>query len=103
MKKLSLTTLLFALLLTVGCTSQPKNQPQMALDMKTVNEYNAKVASGNTVPPSQRNKAQKEVDYPLNASDSRPRAQTTRVSQPNIAIVPSFGYYHHSGRYWRYW
>lgn len=102
MKK-SYAALLLSTLFIAACSSQPKNQPELPLDMKTVAEYNSKVSSGNTVPAAQRNKQHKEVDYPLNASDSRnSRPLTGRTARPSIAVVPSFGYYH-GYRHWHHW
>ncbi|WP_439241253.1 hypothetical protein [Lonepinella sp. BR2474] len=82
--------------LTACSSHPPMGQPQAPLDMKTVESYNQKVYSGNTVPANQKVQ-QAPVNMPLNASDSQPKNTTTRRSTFPVVLMPSVGY--HYGRY----
>ncbi|WP_386691191.1 MULTISPECIES: hypothetical protein [unclassified Lonepinella] len=86
---------ILASILLTACTSHPEvGQPQAPLDMASVNAYNTKVYSGDTVPANQKVK-QPPVNMPLNASDSQPKT-TTKTTTP-VVLMPSIGY--HYGRY----
>ncbi|AKD38013.1 hypothetical protein I926_03425 [Pasteurella multocida subsp. multocida OH4807] len=89
MKKL---IVLSAGILLIGCTQQmPQGNVQM--DMKTLQEYNQRVSSGNTVPADQKQAYSKEVDHELNASDSRPKVQTRTIYRPTpMMFLPSVSY-----------
>ena len=74
-----------------ACSSQPEQTGGGVYDMKAVQEYNARVTSGNTVTQAQKNK--------LNASDNKVKIQV-RSSLPVIPVVPSVGY-HYNYHYFR--
>lgn len=83
----------------VACSSQPEQTGNGVYDMKSVQEYNARVTSGNTVTDIQKEKVASQVDtnLKLNASDNKVRTRV-RSSLPVIPVVPSVGYhynYHH--------
>lgn len=90
--KLIFSILLLALL--NACSSQPVQQATH-FDMQAVNEYDAKVSSGNTVPANQR-KAPQVVDNPVNQSDYRIKEMRNR---PNVVLIPTisygYGHWHH--------
>ena len=65
--------------------------------MQTVNEYNHKVYSGNTVPREQRTKNPKAMEIPLNSSDYEAKAKVIEHAKPRIILAPSIGYYHRYG------
>ncbi|MCU0107272.1 hypothetical protein E5343_08955 [Rodentibacter caecimuris] len=96
MKKLLITC---PILFLVACSSQQVVQQDTGIyDMKTVQEYQARVASGNTVTAEQKAKAAKDISDPIkmNASDSRQRV----IYQRTPVVVPSIGFgyyrgYHH--------
>ncbi|MDO5054518.1 hypothetical protein ACFSAV_10640 [Pasteurella oralis] len=91
MKKL---VLLFAIVLLVGC-AQKAEQTNVQMDLKTLEQYNQRVKSGDTVPVSKKQAYSKEVEYPLNASDNRPKAESRpRYQQPSVVLVPSIGYHY---------
>lgn len=80
--------------LCVACSSSVENHPQAPLDMQTVQEYNSKVYSGNTVPKEQRVTTPKRVDNPLNESDKYPRViQGQARIQPHIGVGVGIGRY----------
>lgn len=83
-------------MLLVAC-STPPNQPKAPLDMQSVQEYNAKVYSGNTVPLAERMKSPKQVDIPVNQSDQQSRKSPVMRVNPNIAVGVGYGrgYCHH--------
>ncbi|WP_293731039.1 hypothetical protein [uncultured Actinobacillus sp.] len=85
---------LFSIL--TACTT-PQNQPKAPLDMQAVQEYNAKVYSGNTVPLAERMKSPKQVDTPVNQSDQQSRKSPVMRVNPNIAVGVGYGrgYCHH--------
>lgn len=74
MKKLLLSTLVL-----LSACSAPSQQSSVPLDMKTVQEYQQKIRSGNTVNPTA-----KEDDKDLNHSD---RVLKVKV-YPQRAIYP---------------
>ena len=81
--------------LLVACSSD--NKPDSGIyDMKTVQEYNARVQSGNTVVASQKARVSKQEETPLkmNASDEKAKV---RIISPTLPVVPAVGvgYYHH--------
>ena len=95
----SVVLIAFAVLGLSACSSQSEQTGGGVYDMKAVQEYNARVTSGNTVTQAQKDKVASQVDtnLKLNASDNKVR---TRVisSLPVIPVVPSVGYhynYHH--------
>ena len=93
---LGLTALLSA------CSTQEQSR-SAPLDLQTVQAYNNKVYSGNTVPANQRKPTQTAVDIPLNQSDYQPKVTVTQPVQPRIILAPSIGYHHgYYGSYWYY-
>lgn len=91
MKKL-LTAL--PVLFLAACSSQQPQPDTGIYDMKTVQEYQAQVASGRTVTAEQKARAARDIDDPIkmNASDNGSKVKYQRAP---VAIVPSvgFGYY----------
>ena len=93
----------------LSACSAPEQTRTAPLDMQTVNEYNHKVYSGNTVPPEQSTKNPKAVEIPLNASDYEAKAKVIEHAKPRLILAPSIGYYHRYGYrgyhhgYWDYW
>ena len=93
----------------LSACSAPEQTRTAPLDMQTVNEYNNKVYSSNTVPREQRTKNPKTVEIPLNSSDYEPKAKVMEQAKPRIILAPSIGYYHRYGYrgyhhgYWDYW
>ncbi|WP_135709310.1 hypothetical protein [Actinobacillus porcinus] len=89
--------ILIALLSVLTACTTPKNQPQAPLDMQAVQEYNAKVYSGNTVPLAERMKSPKQVDNPVNQSDKQSSKNPVTRVNPNIAVGVGYGhgYCHH--------
>lgn len=97
MKKL-LTAL--SVLSLAACSSQ--QQDNGIYDMKTVQEYRAQVASGNTVSVAQKAKAAAQIEDPIkmNASDNRLKETYQRVP---VAVVPSAGVGYYRGYHHYYW
>lgn len=94
----SVVLIAFAVLGLAACSSQSE-QTGGVYDMKAVQEYNARVTSGNTVTQAQKDKVASQVDtnLKLNVSDNQVRTRV-RSSLPVIPVVPSVGYhynYHH--------
>lgn len=85
MKKRILGVLPFVL----AACSTPEQQSTVPMDMKTVQEYQQKVASGNTVNPNDK-------QWDLNASD---RIQKVRVYHHHPRVRPNVGYFHSWGSY----
>lgn len=89
MKSLILVTLT----LTLAACSAPVQQSSVPMDMKTVEEYRQRVATGNTVSVTQ------PQDEELNQSDKRTKVKVYH-HYPHPRIRPSIGYhyggYHHS-------
>lgn len=83
-----------------ACSSATQYQPQAPLDTQAVQEYNAKVYSGNTVPEHQRVKTPKQIETPLNQSDHQPRQSSTVKVNPNIAVGVGYGWGHRHHRHW---
>ena len=100
---------IFCVCFWLSACSAPEQTRTAPLDMQTVNEYNNKVYSGNTVPREQRTKNPKAVEIPLNSSDYEPKVKVMEQSKPRIILAPSIGYYHRYGYrgyhhgYWDYW
>ena len=93
--------ILSAMVLGVAACSSPQSQPSAPLDMKSVEAYNQKVYSGNTVSANEK-KANVEVDTPLNASDNAPKPVVVQpYARPRVVIAPTIGYGYH--RYRHYW
>ncbi|NYA27086.1 hypothetical protein [Haemophilus haemolyticus] len=95
----SVVLIAFAVLGLAACSSQSEQTGGGVYDMKAVQEYNARVTSGNTVTQAQKDKVASQVDtnLKLNASDNKVRTRV-RSSLPVIPVVPSVGYhynYHH--------
>ncbi|WP_114909550.1 hypothetical protein [Haemophilus haemolyticus] len=95
----SVVLIAFAVLGLVACSSQSEQTGGGVYDMKAVQEYNARVTSGNTVTQAQKDKVASQVDtnLKLNVSDNKVRIRV-RSSLPVIPVVPSVGYhynYHH--------
>ena len=66
-----------------------------AYDMNTVQDYNSRVTSGNTVTAREKARVAQRDSIPneVNASDHRPKS--TGYSRYPVAIMPAFGYCHH--------
>lgn len=97
MKKL----LLCALPLAITACSTPVQQSTVPIDMQAVQEYQQRVASGNTVSVQQKQRVAQQVepDEPLNQSDRRPKVrQVQPVIYPSIGV----GYYHGKGHFHRH-
>lgn len=100
---------IFCVCFWLSACSAPEQTLTAPLDMQTVNEYNHKVYSGNTVPAEQRTKNPKTVEIPLNSSDYEQKVKVMEQSKPRIILAPSIGYYHRYGYrgyhhgYWDYW
>lgn len=77
----------------VGC-SLPKQESTVPMDMKTVQEYQQRVASGNTV--SDQNYDESD----LNHSD---KVVKINVYNNYPRVYPSIGYHHGWGRSGMYW
>lgn len=95
----SVVLIAFAVLGLSACSSQSEQTGGGVYDMKAVQEYNARVTSGNTVTQAQKDKVASQVDtnLKLNASDNKVKTRV-RSSLPVIPVVPSVGYhynYHH--------
>lgn len=91
MKKLNIGLLS---LFISACTTSLQDSSQGIYDMKTLQEYNVRVNSGNTVDSAVlKNKmtTQNELPMQLNASDTKPKVETR-----TIPVVPTIGvgYYH---------
>lgn len=65
-----------------------------AYDMNTVQDYNSRVTSGNTVTAREKARVAQRDSVPneVNASDHRPKSTYSRYP---VAIMPAFGYCHH--------
>ncbi|HHF6576758.1 TPA: hypothetical protein ACPP6G_000077 [Haemophilus influenzae] len=85
----------------VGCSSQSEQSSQAIYDMKTVQEYNARVISGNTVTQTQKDKITQQTDtsLKLNQSDNKVKTRTKNVL-PVLPVTPSVGY-HYNYHYFR--
>ncbi|PRM16704.1 hypothetical protein BV002_00148 [Haemophilus influenzae] len=85
----------------VGCSSQSEQPSQVIYDMKTVQEYNARVISGNTVTQTQKDKITQQIDtsLKLNQSDNKVKTRTSSVL-PVLPVIPSVGY-HYNYHYFR--
>lgn len=88
-----------AISLLAAC-SELKQVRTMPLDTNTVETYNAKVSSANTVPVEQRVKNPKQTEMPLNESDYQPKTDL-KYGEPRVILAPSIGYYY--GRHRYYW
>lgn len=64
----------------VGCSSQSEQSSHAIYDMKTVQEYNARVISGNTVTQTQKDKITQQIDtsLKLNQSDNKVKTRTKK-------------------------
>ncbi|WP_150539535.1 hypothetical protein [Actinobacillus vicugnae] len=92
-----------ALSLVVAACATPPQQSSVPLDMKTVAEYQQRVASGNTVSAKQKQRVaqQVEADEPLNQSDKRPKVVRQVVREPVIYPSIGIGYgYHRHRHHW---
>lgn len=77
----------------LAACSSPEQQSSVPMDMKTVQEYQQRVASGNTVNPRA-----KQDEQELNHSDRVKKVEVHHhYHQPRIR--PSIGYYHGFGGY----
>ncbi len=85
----------------VGCSSQSEQTSQVIYDMKTVQEYNARVISGNTVTQTQKDKITQQIDtsLKLNQSDNKVKTRTKSVLSI-LPVTPSVGY-HYNYHYFR--
>ncbi|OOF35702.1 hypothetical protein [Rodentibacter heidelbergensis] len=100
MKKLFITLPAFFLM---ACSAQqPTSQDSGIYDMKTVQEYQAQVASGRTVSAAQKARVANEMDDPIkmNASDS---VQKVKYQRAPVAIVPSVGFGYYRGYHHHHW
>ncbi|OBX79425.1 hypothetical protein [Haemophilus aegyptius] len=89
------------MLCLVGCSSQSEQHSHAVYDMKTVQEYNARAISGNTVTQTQKDKITQQIDtsLKLNQSDNKVKTRTRRVL-PVLPVTPSVGY-HYNYHYFR--
>ena len=89
------------MLCLVGCSSQSEQHSHAVYDMKTVQEYNARVISGNTVTQTQKDKITQQIDtsLKLNQSDNKVKTRTSSVL-PVLPVTPSLGY-HYNYHYFR--
>ncbi|HDR1092235.1 TPA: hypothetical protein QB349_001736 [Pasteurella multocida] len=90
MKKL---ILLLPALFLVGCVAQ-KNVESAQMDLKTLEEYNQRVKSGNTVDPSQKQAYPKEVEHQANLSDTQPKVveRRSRLHPVPLLFLPTVSY-----------
>ncbi|OOF50597.1 hypothetical protein BKK54_05790 [Rodentibacter genomosp. 1] len=97
MKKLFIAV---PVLFLMACSSPQPQQDTGIYDMKTVQEYQAQVASGRTVTAAQKAKVANEIDDPIkmNASDHSSKVKYQRAP---VAIVPSVGFGYYRG--YHYW
>lgn len=91
MQKLLLVTVISGVL--VACSSKAPQINQAPLDKQTVEAYQAKVYSGNTVSKKYQVRDVKPEDNVLNASDSEPKTVIYRERQSRLVVTPSIGYY----------
>lgn len=87
-----------ALAVLTACTAPQEASSiggEAAYDMNAVQDYNARVTSGNTVSAREKAKVAQRDSVPneMNASDHRPKM--TGYSRYPVAIMPAFGYCHH--------
>ncbi len=100
MKKSFITLSVMTLTLLLTACAKQSHQPTMPLDQRTVEEYNRKVQSGNTVPREHRVKNPKPAETPVNQSDKRSgqnkRFGNNTSSRP-VVLTPhiGFGYGYH--------
>ncbi|MGC7560571.1 hypothetical protein [Pasteurella sp. PK-2025] len=88
--------ILFALsfILLFACSAKQPIEP-VVLDHKTLEEYQHKVLTGDTVPAHQKQAYSTAVESPLNASDYQEKKKTDGVmTRPNVVLVPSVGYHY---------
>ncbi|UAY76950.1 hypothetical protein K7G90_001143 [Pasteurella canis] len=86
--------ILFVIALLVGCT-QKFEQTNVQMDLKTLEQYNQRVKSGDTVAASEKQAYSKDIQSPLNASDNRPKVEPRpKYQQPSVILVPSVGYHY---------
>ena len=77
-----------------ACTSPKQVTNNAPLDMQTVNAYQVKVNSGNTVSAKYKVVDPKPTDNVLDASDSTPKMKVYyERRRPSVIVEPSFGYY----------
>ncbi|KNE85853.1 lipoprotein [Aggregatibacter aphrophilus] len=77
-----------------ACTSPKQVTNNAPLDMQTVNAYQVKVNSGNTVSAKYKVVDPKPTDNVLDASDSVPKMKVYyERRRPSVIVEPSFGYY----------
>ena len=88
-----------ALAVLTACTAPQEassiGNGAVAYDMNTVQDYNSRVTSGNTVTAREKARVAQRDSVPneVNASDHRPKS--TGYSRYPVAIMPAFGYCHH--------
>lgn len=98
MKKIIIVGALSAFLM--ACSSKPVQQSNIPLDMQAVQDYQQRVATGNTVD----RKAVKEDNQELNQSDKYPKRvyqQVQPVIYPSIGVGMGYGHYRH--RHYHHW
>lgn len=88
MKKYLLTLIPFVL----AACSTPQQQSTVPMDMQTVQDYQQRVASGNTA-----DKYTKPNEATLNQSDRETKVIVRPVVRPSVGIGYGWGRYHHSG------
>lgn len=97
--KIMKNVILLMLPFAVAACSAPEQQSRIPLDMKTVEAYQQRVTSGNTVSEKQKQRVAQhlEVDEPLNQSDKRPKVIRQVVREPIIypSIGIDYGYHRH--------
>lgn len=72
--------------LAITACSTPVQQSSVPMDMKAVQEYQQRVATGNTVTSSNQSD-----DWELNQSDREPKV---KVYQAHPRVYPTIGYHH---------
>lgn len=77
--------IIFCLIPLLGACSQTVPQSTVPLDMKTVEEYRQRVASGNTVTDKD------EPEEALNQSDKAQKQRAIQVPIHRPRLSPSFG------------
>ena len=86
----SVVLIAFAVLGLSACSSQSEQTGGGVYDMKAVQEYNARVTSGNTVTQAQKDKVASQVDtnLKLNASDNKVKTRITIIlDRKNKALI----------------
>ncbi|AUI65255.1 MULTISPECIES: hypothetical protein [Glaesserella] len=79
--------------LVITACSTPTQQSTVPMDMKAVQEYQQRVATGKTVTAN----SSESEEWELNQSDREPKVKVYR-SYPYPRVYPTIGYHHGWGR-----